>query len=73
MLLFSEESHMTSTCDKARKVVNDGQGGGGGERGGSVSLMFLVHFDVTCDLLLNSPTATQNLFANYLIKKSKRR
>ena len=70
MLLFSEESHMTSKCDKARKVVNDGRGGGGRE-GGSVSLMFLVHFDVTCDLLLNSPTATQNLFANYLIKKSK--
>ena len=65
MLLFSEESHMTSTCDKARKVVNDGRGEGGG--GGSVSLMFLVHFDVTCDLLLNSPTATQNLFANYMI------
>ena len=69
MLLFSEESHMTSTCGKDRKVVNDGRGGGGG----SVSLMFLVHFDVTCDLLLNSPTATQNLFANYMIKKSKRR
>ena len=41
---------------------------GGGEGGGSVSLMFLVHFDVTCDLLLNSPTETQNLFANYMIK-----
>ena len=33
MLLFSEESHMTSTCDKARKVVNDGRGGGGREGG----------------------------------------
>ena len=69
MLLFSEESHMTSTCGKDRKVVNDGRGGGG--EGGSVSLIFLLHFDVTCDLLLNSPTATQNLFANYMIKKSK--
>ena len=42
--------------------------GGGGGGGGRVSLMFLVHFDVTCDLLLNSPTETQNLFANYMIK-----
>ena len=67
MLLFSEETHMTSTCDKARKVVNDGRGGGGG----SVSLMFLVHFDVTCDLLLNGPRAAQNLFVYYMIKKSK--
>ena len=28
----------------------------------SVSLMFLPHFDVLCDLLLNRLTATWNLF-----------
>ena len=28
----------------------------------SVSLMFLPHFDVFCDLLLNRHTATWNLF-----------
>ena len=33
MLLFSEESHMTSTYGKNRKVVNDGQA--------RVSVMFL--------------------------------
>ena len=30
-----------------------------------VSLMFLPHFDVICDLLLNRPTATWNLFVLY--------
>ena len=28
----------------------------------SVSLMFLPHFDVLCDLLMNRRTATWNLF-----------
>ena len=31
----------------------------------SVSLMFLPHFDVICDLLLNRSTATWNLFVKY--------
>ena len=31
----------------------------------SPSLMFLPHFDVLCDLLLNRPTATWNLFVLY--------
>ena len=31
----------------------------------SVSLMFLPHFGVFCDLLLNRPTATWNLFVLY--------
>ena len=57
---------MTSTCGKNRKVVNDGQGGGGGYVTDA-----LITFDVICDLLLNNPTATQNLFVNYMIKKSK--
>ena len=31
----------------------------------SVSVMFLLHFDIFCDLLLNRPTATWNLFVLY--------
>ena len=31
----------------------------------SVSLMFLPHFDVLCDLLLSRRTATWNLFVLY--------
>ena len=30
-----------------------------------VPLMFLPQFDVFCDLLLNRPTTTQNLFILY--------
>ena len=45
--------------------------GGGGGRECATDVLSTGGFDVTCDLLLNSPTATQNLFANYLIKKSK--
>lgn len=92
MLLFSEESHMTSTYGKNRKVVNDGQArvsvmflkkkkrkkrmnitgikSKSMDRGGYVTDA-LVTFDVICDLLLNNPTATQNLFVHYLIRKSK--
>ena len=55
---------MTSTCGKNRKVVNDGQGGG-------YVTDALITFDVICDLLLNNPTATHNLFVNYMIEKSK--
>ena len=46
----------------------------------SMSVIFLPHFDIVCDLLLNRPTTTENLFVykikrqnvvdgNYLIKK----
>ena len=39
----------------------------------SVSLMFLsAHFDVFCDLLLNRPTATWNLFVLYHKKQQKK-
>ena len=31
------------------------------------SVLFLPHFDVICDLLLNRRTATWNLFVNYII------
>ena len=48
--LFSNRSQMTSECGKNKKGAP------------SVSLMFLPHFDVLCDLLLNRRAATWNLF-----------
>ena len=58
--LFSNRSQMTSKCGKNKKVAHEAQP--------SVSLMFLPHFDVLCDLLLNRRTATWNLFVLYNIK-----
>ena len=55
--LFSNRSQMTSKCGKNKKVAHKAQP--------SVSLMFLQHFDVLCDLLLNRRTATWNLFVLY--------
>ena len=55
--LFSNRSQMTSKCGKNKKVAHEVQP--------SVSLMFLPHFDVLCDLLLNRRTATRNLFVLY--------
>ena len=43
--LFSNRSQMTSKCGKNKKVAHEAQP--------RVSLMFLPHFDVLCDLLLN--------------------
>ena len=43
--LFSNRSQMTSKCGKDKKVAHEAQP--------SVSLMFLPHFEVLCDLLLN--------------------
>ena len=63
--LFSKRSQMTSKCGKNKKVAHEAQP--------SVSLMFLPHFDVLCDLLLNRRTATWNLFVLYnknIIKKA---
>ena len=54
VLLFSNRSQMTSKFGKNKKVAHEAQP--------SVSLMFLPHFDVFCDLLLNRRTATWNLF-----------
>ena len=54
MRLFSNRSQMTSKCGKNKKVAHEAQP--------SVSLMFLPHFDILCDLLLNRCTATWNLF-----------
>ena len=55
--LFSNRSQMTSKCGKNKKVAHEAQP--------SVSLMFLPHFDVLCDLLLNRRTATWDLFVLY--------
>ena len=55
--LYSNRSQMTSKCCKNKKVAHEAQP--------SVSLMFLPHFDVLCDLLLNRRTATWNLFVLY--------
>ena len=55
--LFSNRSQMTSKCGKNKKVAHEAQP--------SVSLMFLQHSDVLCNLLLNRRTATWNLFVLY--------
>ena len=57
MRLFGNRSQMTSKCGKNKQVAHEAQP--------SVSLMFLPHFDVLCDLLLNRRTATWNLFVLY--------
>ena len=54
MRLFSNKSQRTSKCGENKQVAHEAQL--------SVSLMFLPHFDVLCDLLLNRRTATWNLF-----------
>ena len=61
--LFSNWSQMTSKCGKNKKAAHEAQP--------SVSLMFLPHFDVLCDLLLNRRTVTWNLFvlSNKELKK----
>ena len=59
MRLFSNTSQMTSKCGKQKKVAHEWQ------PQASVSLMFLTLFNVFCDLLLNRPTATWNLFVLY--------
>ena len=55
---------MTSKCNKNNEVGHEPQA--------SVSLMFLPHFDVLCDLLLSRPTATWNLFVLYNDQKRKK-
>ena len=55
--LFSNRSKMTSKCGTNKKVAHEAQP--------SVSLMFLLHFDVLCDPLLNRRKATWNLFVLY--------
>ena len=48
---------MMSKCGKNKTKAHKAQP--------SVSLIFLPHFDVLCDLLLNRRTATWNLFVLY--------
>ena len=55
----SNRSQMTSKCRKNKEEALEPQA--------SVSLLFLPHFDVLCDLLLNRPKATWNLFVFYTI------
>ena len=57
MCLFSNRSQRMSKCGKNKKVAHEARL--------SVSLMFLPHFDILCDLLLNRRTATWNLFVLY--------
>ena len=52
--LSRNRSQMMSKCVKNKGAAHEPQA--------SVSLMFLPNFDVLCDLLLNRPTATWNLF-----------
>ena len=64
MHLFSNKSKRMSKCSKNKKVAHEAQR--------SVSLMFLPHFDVLFDLLLNRRTATWNLFVLYIYKELKK-
>ena len=52
--LFNKRPQMMSKCSKNKKVVHEAQE--------SVSVMFLLHFDLFCNLLLYSSTETWNLF-----------
>ena len=52
--LFSNRSQRTSKCDKN---ISD--------CASCATFLFLPHFDVICDLLLNRRTTTWNLFALY--------
>ena len=60
--LFSNRSQMTSKCGKKKKVAHEAQP--------SVSLMFLPHFDVLCDLLLNRHTA-HGIYLFFILKNIK--
>ena len=58
--LFSNRSQMMSKCSKNKKVAQEAQP--------SVSLMFLPHFDVLCDLLLNRHGNMESVLYNKKIK-----
>ena len=55
--LFSNRSQMRTKCGKNKEVAPKPQA--------SVSLMFLPHFDVLCDLLLNRSLCL------YMVRKEK--
>ena len=56
--LFSNRSQRTSKCGKNNSDTL--------ACGSCATSLFLGHFDVICDLLLNRRTATWNLFVNYI-------
>ena len=60
--LFSNRSQRTSKCGKN---ISDTLG-----CALCATFLFLPHFDVICDLLLNRCTATWNLFVKYAHSKS---
>ena len=57
MRLFSNRSQMMSKRGKKKEVAHEPQM--------SVSLMFLLHFDFSCGLLLNRLIVAWNLFVLY--------
>ena len=57
--LLSNRSQMTSHCGKNKEVTHEPKV--------SVSGMFLPHFDVVCNPLLNKPTAKWNLLVLHRI------
>ena len=59
--LFSNRSQMTSKCGK---TISDTLG-----CASCATFLFLPHFDVICDLLLNRRTATWNLFVKQTTSK----
>ena len=63
MRLFSNRSQRTSKCGKN---ISDTLG-----YASCATFLFLPHFDVICDLLLNRRTATWNLFVKYISRHDK--
>ena len=59
--LFSNRSQRTSKCGKN---ISDTFA-----CGSCATSLFLPHFDVICDLLLNRRTATWNLFVKYITRR----
>lgn len=62
---LSKRSQMTSRFDRNKKVVHEGQQ--------CVSQMFLTHFDVFHDILLNRPLAAKTLAFLYDKKRQKKK
>ena len=65
MRLFSNRSQRTSKCDKN---ISDTL-----RCSSCATFLFLPHFDVNCDLLLNRRTATWNLFVKCIRSESRKK
>ena len=64
--LFSNRSQTTSKCGKNKKVAHEAVAECVTDVTAScATFLFLLHFEVFCDLLLNRRTATWNLFVLY--------